>query len=161
MKMNIALMNQYTQFLGTLGVIASLIFVGLELRQNQQVARVTAYQALAEQIASYNALLLSEPEINQIRNAALNNENLTEEDAEQYRAFWRMLRRQSELAYLQYENGIIDEELLIRTIGPLRDHINRSEYAREYWESSVRLLSGRLGYIPEFESYINRNVLGE
>ena len=131
-------MNQYTQFLGTLGVIASLIFVGLELRQNQQVARVTAYQALAEQIASYNALLLSEPEINQIRNAALNNENLTEEDAEQYRAFWRMLRRQSELAYLQYENGIIDEELLIRTIGPLRDHINRSEYAREYWESSVR-----------------------
>ena len=38
MKMNIALMNQYTQFLGTLGVIASLIFVGLELRQNQQIA---------------------------------------------------------------------------------------------------------------------------
>tara|TARA_B100000519_G_C13942537_1_gene296824 strand:- start:87 stop:566 length:480 start_codon:yes stop_codon:yes gene_type:complete len=159
--MNKIELNDWLQILGMVGLIASLIFVGLELRQNQQVARVTAYQALAEQIASYNALLLSESEINQIRNAALNNENLTEEDAEQYRAFWRMLRRQSELAYLQYENGIIDEELLIRTIGPLRDHVNRSEYAKDYWNTSVRLLSDRLGYIPEFESYINRNVLGE
>ena len=35
MNVNIVTMNQYTQFLGTLGVIASLIFVGLELRQNQ------------------------------------------------------------------------------------------------------------------------------
>ena len=38
MNVNIATMNQYTQFLGTLGVIASLIFVGLELRKNQQIA---------------------------------------------------------------------------------------------------------------------------
>ena len=38
MNVNIVTMNQYTQFLGTLGVIASLIFVGLELRQNQQIA---------------------------------------------------------------------------------------------------------------------------
>ena len=153
--------NDLLQVLGMLGLIASLIFVGMELRQNQQVARVTAYQALAEQIASYNALLLSEPEINRIRNAALNNENLTEEDAEQYRAFWRMLRRQSELAYLQYENGSIDEELLTRTLGPLRDHVNRSEYAKQYWDTSVRLLSDRLGYVPTFEAYINRNVLDE
>ena len=153
--------NDLLQVLGMLGLIASLIFVGMELRQNQQVARVTAYQALAEQIASYNALLLSEPEINRIRNAALNNENLTEEDAEQYRAFWRMLRRQSELAYLQYENDIIGEELLVRTLGPLRDHVSRSEFAKSYWDASVRSLSDRLGYVPAFETYINRNILDE
>ena len=66
--------NDLLQIIGMLGLIASLIFVGMELRQNQQVARVTAYQALAEQIATYNALLLSEPEINRIRTSALNNE---------------------------------------------------------------------------------------
>ena len=103
--------NDLLQIIGMLGLIASLIFVGMELRQNQQVARVTAYQALAEQIATYNALLLSEPEINRIRISALNNENLNASEIEMYRAFFRMLKRQSELAYLQYENGIIDEEL--------------------------------------------------
>jgi hypothetical protein len=40
--------NDMLQIIGMLGLIASLIFVGMELRQNQQVARVTAYQALAE-----------------------------------------------------------------------------------------------------------------
>jgi len=44
----------WIQLVGMLSLVASLIFVGMELRQNQQVAKVTAYQALAEQIASYN-----------------------------------------------------------------------------------------------------------
>ena len=159
--MNKIELNDLLQVLGMVGLIASLIFVGLELRQNQQVARVTAYQALAEQIASYNALLLSEPDLNQIRNAALNNENLTEEDAEQYLAFWRMLFRQSELAYLQYENGIINEELLHRTLAPLVTHIQLSDLARRAWDSGIRRFSQRYGYVPAFESYINQNYIDE
>ena len=91
----------------------------------------------------------------------LNNENLTEEDAEQYRAFWRMLRRQSELAYLQYENGIINEELLHRTLEPLVTHIQLSDLARRAWDGGIGSLSQRYGYIPAFESYINRNYIDE
>ena len=51
-------------FLGVLGIIGSLIFVALELRQNQQIAKISAYQALTEQIAAYNRVLLTEAEIN-------------------------------------------------------------------------------------------------
>ena len=148
--------NDMLQIIGMLGLIASLIFVGMELRQNQQVARVTAYQALAEQIASYNALLLSEPEITRIRISVLNNENLNDYEKQMYRAFFRMLKRQSELAYLQYENGIINEELLIRSLGPLRDHVTRSNYAESLWNNSTQRLSEQLGYIPTFETYFNR-----
>ena len=68
-----------------------------------------------------------------------------------------MLRRQSELAYLQYENGIIDEELLIRTIGPLRDHINRSEYAREYWKA-LETLAYEDGW-HNWRDFFYRNIL--
>ena len=38
MNTNTSTMNQYTQSLGALDIIASLIFGGLELRQNQQIA---------------------------------------------------------------------------------------------------------------------------
>ena len=148
--------NDLLQIIGMLGLIASLIFVGMELRQNQQVARVTAYQALAEQIASYNALLLSEPEIIRIRISALNNENLNDDEKEMYRAFFRMLKRQSELAYLQYENGIINEELLIRSLGALRDHVTRSNFAESLWNNSTQRLSEQLGYVPTFEAYFDR-----
>ena len=96
-------------FLGALGIIGSLIFVGIELRQNQQIAKVAAYQALVEQIANFNAVLLTSAEVSRIRIAALNNEKLTNLEQEQYTAYWRMLQRQSELAFVQYQAGIIGE----------------------------------------------------
>jgi hypothetical protein len=37
------------QFIGTAGVIVSLVFVGYEIRQNTQVARAAAVQSLSDQ----------------------------------------------------------------------------------------------------------------
>ena len=96
-------MTGVANFLGVIGIIGSLVFVGLELRQNQQIAKVSVYQALTEQIAAYNQVMLTEPEINRVRIAALENEELSDSEEELYRGFWRMLQRQAELAYLQYE----------------------------------------------------------
>ena len=96
-------MTGVANFLGVIGIIGSLVFVGLGLRQNQQIAKVSAYQALTEQIAAYNQVMLTEPEINRVRIAALENEELSDSEEKLYRGFWRMLQRQAELAYLQYE----------------------------------------------------------
>ena len=90
-------------FLGALSIIGSLIFVDLKLRQNQQIAKVAAYQALVEQIADFNVVLLTSPEVSRIRIAALNNEKLTNFEQDQYTAYLRMLQRQSELAFVQYQ----------------------------------------------------------
>ena len=51
--------------------------------------------------------------------------------------------------------GIIDEELLIRTTGPLRVNLARSTYAKSYWVEHVEGISTRLRYVPKFEEYIN------
>ena len=69
-------LNDLLQILGMVGLIASLIFVGLELRQNQQVARITAYQALTEQIHDINSLLVTDSQISDIVNRALQNQEL-------------------------------------------------------------------------------------
>lgn len=149
-------------FLGVLGIIGSLIFVALELRQNQQIAKISAYQALTEQIAAYNRVLLTEAEINRVRVTALNNQDLSDTEEELYLAFWRMLLRQAELAFLQYENAIIDEELLLKTLAPLADHLMRSErYARTYWEGMLKRRQESWGYLPAFEVYINEKYLSD
>lgn len=141
--------------LGALGIIGSLIFVGIELRQNQQIAKVAAYQALVEQIADFNVVLLTSPDVSRIRIAALNNEKLTNFEQEQYTAFWRMLQRQSELAFVQYQAGIIVDELLTRTIGPFRAHIRTSALARSLWEDELRYKATLFGSPPEFEIHID------
>ena len=145
-------------FLGALGIIGSLIFVGLELRQNQQIAKVSAYQALVEQIADFNVVLLTSPEVSRIRIAALNNEKLTNLEQEQYTAYWRMLQRQSELAFVQYQAGIIGEELLTRTLGPFSHNIRNSALARSIWEGNLRYTTALFGSPREFEVHINSLV---
>ena len=147
-------------FLGALGIIGSLIFVGIELRQNQQIAKVAAYQALVEQIANFNAVLLTSAEVSRIRIAALNNEKLTNLEQEQYTAYWRMLQRQSELAFVQYQAGIIGEELLTRTILPFRHHISASALARSLWEDEFRNKTTVFGSPPEFEIHISSMLDG-
>lgn len=145
-------------FLGALGIIGSLIFVGLELRQNQQIAKVSAYQALVEQIADFNVVLLTSPEVSRIRIAALNNEELTNFEQEQYNAFLRMLQRQSELAFVQYQAGIIGEELLTRTLGPFSFNVRTSALARSIWEDNLRYTTTLFGSPREFEVHINSLV---
>ena len=88
---------------------------GLKACMSIKIAKISAYQALTEQIAAYNRVLLTEAEINRVRVTALNNQDLSDTEEELYLAFWRMLLRQAELAFLQYENAIIDEELLLKT----------------------------------------------
>ena len=84
-------LNDLLQILGMVGLIASLIFVGLELRQNQQVARITAYQALTEQIHDINSLLVTDSEISDIVTRALQNQELTASEERKYKAFFRIL----------------------------------------------------------------------
>ena len=145
-------------FLGALGIIGSLIFVGLELRQNQQIAKVSAYQALVEQIADFNVVLLTSPEVSRIRIAALNNEKLTNFEQEQYTAWLRILERQSELAFVQYQAGIIGEELLTRTLVPFIAHIRTSALARSNWEDNLRYTTTLFGSPRGFEAHINSLV---
>ena len=45
-------------FLGVVGVIGSLIFVGLELRQTQQIAIAAQVQSRAEQLTERNLVWL-------------------------------------------------------------------------------------------------------
>ena len=89
--MNKIELNDVLQILGMVGLIASLIFVGLELRQNQQVARITAYQALTEQIHDINSLLVTDSEISDIVTRALQNQELTASEERKYKAFFRIL----------------------------------------------------------------------
>jgi len=149
-------------FLGILGIIGSLIIEALEATPNQQIAQISAYQALTEPIAAYNRVLLTEAKINRVRVTALNNQDLSDSEEELYLAFWRMLLRQAELAFLQYENAIIDEELLLKTLAPLADHLMRSErYARSYWKAMLKRRQESWGYPPAFEVYINEKYLSD
>lgn len=64
--MNTAKFREWLEIIGIFGVVASLIFVGLEMRQSQKIALSAAYQARSD---SSMAIRMAAVESEAIRSA--------------------------------------------------------------------------------------------
>jgi hypothetical protein len=143
---------------GAAAVVVSLIFVGYQLKQsNEQAAlntealRLTAYQQLIDGISDFNTLTIENSEIRSIRTRLRNGESLDDLNPDEWEvmnAFLYLQYRNADLAYLQYQAQIMNEERLRSGLGLLlpmlylptiQDHWNRSKG----------------GFVPEFRSYID------
>ena len=101
--------NAVVQLLGMLGIIISLIFVGLEMRQSQRIAIAGQYQARAAMnAASIQAAI--EAGIDFSAQSRLSQSNLTSEEQVQQRNFTNLANTRIENDYYQYQLGLIDEE---------------------------------------------------
>lgn len=105
------------RLLGALGVIASLVFVGLELRQNTEALRAQTRQGLADRNAEVIYAVAENPELARAwtliwQRDSLAGQALTMVDSAQARwAMWGMLRF-VEHAFLQVEEGLLPETSL-------------------------------------------------
>ncbi len=132
--MKISNFNEFFALIANVGVLIGIIFLALEINQNTRTTQITAFQALTESIIDINSLVLLDGEVEGIRYAALTNDpNMSEADIRRYIAYFRILQRQSELAFVQFENGFIDRTLAQRSISPMVDHLNRSDLAKDIW----------------------------
>ena len=61
-QVNSLKLNDWIQITGMVGVIMSLIFVGMQLRQSQKIALSAAYQARAQMTVDANLVSSSTPE---------------------------------------------------------------------------------------------------
>ena len=140
--------------LGFLAVVASLVFVGIEIRQNTAVARGQARQDLAALNQEWLVLMGQDAEWNDIYNRAWRDEGeLTE--LESRRATFMMLLnlRRMENVYLQYREGLVDESALSSYGLQGGGAIYRGPRFTAYWEN------GRNGFDPGFVEFFNQRFL--
>jgi hypothetical protein len=100
----------------TMGVILSLVFVGLELRQNRQVARAQLRQGLADGNAAVLSSIAENPELARawtgIWTSPSPEFDLSLADTTQARMAMFLLLRHLENVYLQVLEGVVDESVL-------------------------------------------------
>ncbi len=105
------------RLLAALGVIASIVFVGLELRQNTEAMRAQTRQGLADRNAEVIYSVAENPQLARAwtlmwQRDSVAARSLTMVDSVQARwAMWGMLRF-VEHAYLQVEEGVLPESAL-------------------------------------------------
>ena len=144
--------------IGFVAIVASLIFLGVETRNNAiqaelntRALQIAAYQDLIDNIAQMNILTIGSPEIAALMHKAYKtSEELTElEEFRLSRAFFLRLRH-GDMAYFQFVRGAIDESQLRSVLAPLNlgepkmqafwkdNQKNFSDGYREYINASLR-----------------------
>ena len=137
--------DTWIQLLGMLGVLGGLIFVGLEMRQNYEIALGNQHQGRTELRA---ALLMSplEGNMDAVKVEFLDWEEQTEEQKQitiQIQRFrWALL----ENLFFQYNLGLISEGVWRQTEGNIRRYYDRCELR----DAITLSLSN-----PAFQEYVN------
>ena len=103
--------NALARLSGLAGVMASLIFVGFELRQSQKIALAGQMQSRAEQITDYNLTFLETADSDDLY--AISNENYSELTEKQkwlsdVQGRWQLQMQQTSV--WMYQQGFLSED---------------------------------------------------
>ncbi|MEE8575748.1 MAG: hypothetical protein V3T31_00700 [candidate division Zixibacteria bacterium] len=149
----------FAEILSAVAVVISLGFVGYQLQQsNEQAALNTqaleraAYQQLIDRISEFNLTTIQSPELRSARQKVESGVELTTDETSVINAFLFLAYRNGDLAYLQYQQGIIDEQRLLSGLGLLINYLYYP-WVQAHWE---RL---QVGFVDSYRDYINQLIV--
>ncbi|HUQ99696.1 MAG TPA: hypothetical protein VM166_09600 [Gemmatimonadaceae bacterium] len=142
-------------------VALTLLFVGLQLREasrqtalNTTSLQVAAYQDLNAQISHFNELLL-DPSVAQVWERMLDRtwdwSKFDPVQRRQARSLLYMRIRHADMAFYEFERGMLSEDRLGSALRPLLSDIDRPIF-RSFWEEVGPL------QIPAFRDYLNKRI---
>jgi hypothetical protein len=135
---------------GMLGIIGSLIFVALEIRQNTNALRSATIQAIAELSYDSTMRLVDNSELREARRAS-RSDSLNDDQRMQLDSFYSALMRIHQIRLVQANLGVLNMNDAMQIGGRAGSY--REAYFADYWARR------RDNYPPEFQEYIEDFVL--
>ncbi len=123
--MDSAKLNDWMQVVGIFAVVASLIFVGLQMRQAHKISLSQAYQSRTSVAAEWNTALAANPAaLSAFRRAADGvADDITTEDYDALRRSMIGVIYMFDNAHYQYQQGFVSEEFWATTRENLKSFI--------------------------------------
>ena len=140
--------GQTISIFANVGVIAGIVFLGIELRQNNELSRAEAQRARAAIVSENFRSVTENPEIASVLLRDSQGDSLTDLELLQAKAFWSSTLTTAELIYAQSSPSELP-----RTVQRLRRFSSTYPEYRKVW-------SEREGEFDEaFVEWMNENVI--
>ena len=145
--MNVERVNKWLMLAANIGVIASIIFLGLEIRQNTEALYSQSRQAIlnSAQLEIFEIMNNTEIVTNVIKSG-----QLTQAELLKIHFFLSAAVRVREYSWLQYQNQIIDEEQWNTELNVLGIILSANR-TRKWWNTV-----GRDQFNPNFSKFVNK-----
>jgi hypothetical protein len=123
-----------SQIVAAVPIVASLIFVGLQTRQNTRAVRAAASQAYAANRAQLNSNIVTVGEFAQIwRKGVAAPDSLSDDEHVRFLVHMTTLFLTHEAARIQWRHGQLDSEHWDNVVLQLRDAVDLPGFQR-YWK---------------------------
>lgn len=141
-----------SQVVAGLAVLASLLFVGVQIRQNTRSQKVVAVNSLTAAIAAINVPAMESPELGEALATVFQNwDSATRKQRIVAHFFLFSFFKLSESAWYQRKNEVLDEEQWIGWETLLRAMYHSEGVKNGWWQYRKN------GYSPEFQAHLARS----
>ncbi len=150
--MNLTEVSQVSQTLASMAVVASLLFVGLQIRQNTKATRAASHHAVSEAFNRLNILWARNAGITRIWLSGLSDRSaLTPEERWRFDSMVRAYLHVCETMYTQADLGAGDFGIVTAEENGIKT-VFSSESVREWWAENP------FGFSSEFRDYVGKLV---
>ena len=133
--------------MGAAGVIASLISLAFQIRQNTRSAREATWHAVLRDIQQFRSLIAQDPETARVYREGLRDlKSLNDDDRWRFGALMQSLYSVFETTFQTRDRSLFQHQL-----DDIAWHTNRPG-AREWWSKGKRI------YSPEFRRFIDETL---
>ena len=152
--MNLDDLGNIGEFVGAVGVIASLVYLALQIRQNTKSTRTAMYQAATRDMFDAADLIASDADLNSIWFEGLRDfDSLPREEKRRFASCMFSLLRRYANALHQTNTGMIDGEWWVEASYTLEYTISHPGF-QTWWKE------GRSLFRPDFREFIDQVVSG-
>ena len=154
-RLKLSDIGNIAEAIAAVGVILSLVYVAVQIRQNTQAIRAASYQGVAGGITDFLTILVEDEGFVKIYIKALDDPSkLSPEERLRFDNYIAHFFTKVDVAVDLYERGMIDNKAMI----PYTRYVVymlEQPYVMEYWESAQQFFSNDLRlYIDE---HLGRN----
>src|SRR6266446_5606692 len=159
--MNWEAINAVSQFVSSIAVVLSVLYLGIQVHRSTRVARVAAQDAAASAVRDVTNTFMENAEMSRIWGAGLEDINtLSPEDQARFFHAAHQFLKALETIHFHYLNGLMDKQLWLGWQELLRHYITAPGIAR-YWRIRSELFSARFRtFIDTLEPVHDRRTVG-
>lgn len=141
--MDLAIISTIAQVASALGVILSLVYLAVQVRQNTRAVRNSTHHTLTLTRLDYIAMVVQNPELSRIlRLGEQDLMNLTEEEQHRFDLIMYYLFSAGENFYYQHQQGALDAEQWARWCDTLRQYFTRPGIRAWFEKRPIRFAVG-------------------
>jgi hypothetical protein len=150
MPMTLEELAYISQIIGVIAVLASLIFVGLQIRQNTKAIKATSHHAVTDSFNAINTLIISDQKVARLwRLGMAGAEGLDDDERASVAMMMLSYMRIFETLYYQYNNGTLDKKLFDAELKTLKWTVTENPGFLAWWADNPIALSA------EFRAFID------